>query len=279
LLAESSSPIRGAGFWVENAWLRMLLRIGRGYSWVEVDGFRFFGSSRHERLLWRIKKRRYERLTTELFQSALRPGTVALDIGANVGYYAMIAARGVGPNGRVYAFECVPQTSRFLRHNVRANGFTDTVVVVEQAVSDRIGTARLFIRGWDQTESSIWQQDSARGSLEVETTTVDEMLGGDGVDLVKIDVEGGEVRALAGMQRTLDRSGDVTMFVECNPHALAAAGESVTALLDRIAGFGFDVRVIDEAQQALVTADDELLSPALVEDKSFFRNLYCRRAG
>jgi FkbM family methyltransferase len=265
------------GFWAEHVWLRLLSRLARGYSWVEFGGMVFFGASHHNRLLWRMRKRSFERVATELFIQDIRQGTVVVDVGAYVGYYTILAARKVGPSGRVYSFECFPENYRFLLHNIRANGVSDRVITVPQAASNETGRLPFFVRGGDLTAGSLWRHEGAKRVFNVETTTVDEVLEGQQVGVAKIDVEGGELRVLEGMENTIARSNGTTMVIECYPHLLAAAGASARDLVDRLRDMAFDVQVIEEARRSVVELDDKLLDPAAAEDPTYYRNLYCRK--
>lgn len=270
------SPPR-VGFWAEHLWLCILSGLARGYSWVEFDGMVFFGASRHDRLLWRMRKRSFERVAAELFTHDIRAGAVVIDAGAYVGYYTILAARKVGPTGRVYSFECIPENYRFLLHNIRANGVSKQVIAIPQAASNETGTLPFFVREGDLTAGSLWRREGAKRRVEVETTKVDDVLDGQQVCVVKIDVEGGEIRVLEGMEKTLSRSNGTVMLVECYPHLLAAAGGSARELVDRLRELAFDVQVIDEASRGLVDLDDKLLDPAAAEETTYYRNLYCKK--
>jgi len=86
----------------------------------------------------------YEKSCVQFVASLIRPGMVAFDVGANVGYYTLLLARGVGPNGRVIAFEPDPVNVAHLKEHMRLNKISN-VEIVEAAVSDREGT--VFFRG------------------------------------------------------------------------------------------------------------------------------------
>jgi FkbM family methyltransferase len=260
----------------ERLWLQALPHLARDYAWIERDGLFLFGAKAHQRILYRMARRSFEPFTTELFTAAVKPGMVVLDIGAYIGHYALQAARLVGPEGRVFAFECHPVTFRFLRHNIAINKLGGRVVAAQRAVTDRPGVMPFFLRGGDASMSSLWHSDKAKQTVQVECTTIDEMLGDAQVDVIKLDVEGGEIQALHGMRRTLERAERQVMFVECNPRALARAGGSVAALLECLDGF--DVRVIREREKTLSSDLDELFAAerAAPSDK-YFVNLYCTK--
>ena len=117
----------------------------------------------------------------------------------------------------------------------------------------------------------------ARGAVEVASTTLDRALAGRHVDVIKIDIEGGEPRALAGMAEIVATSPSLVAFVECNPKALARAGTSAAELVAGLHALGFDVSEIDEQEGALRPLSEALLAPERADDPKFFVNLYCRK--
>lgn len=261
----------------EGLWLRLLPHMTRGYAWAPVDGFRMFGATAHQRYLAKLSRGRAEPFTVRLFREHVTPGATVVDVGAYLGYYTLLAARGAGVGGSVLAFECDPVNHRFLLHNLRLNGLGDRVVASSSAVSDRAGSVPFSVGGWDLSTGSLWQEAEAREVLQVASTTLDRELGGRPVDVLKMDIEGGEPRALDGMTETIAASPDLVMFVECNPHALANSGSSALELIDRLRGLGFDVSEIDERRSVCRQLGEELVAGESAENPKFFVNLYCRR--
>lgn len=144
----------------EEAWLRLLPHVTRDYAWAAVDGFRLFGSTGHRRYLSRLERGRAEPYTVQLFREHVRPGIVVVDIGAYLGYYALLGARGAGETGEVHAFECDPVNHRFLLHNLRLNGFGRRVVSSSAAVADRAGSLHFFV----QAETAVWEACGRRAA-------------------------------------------------------------------------------------------------------------------
>jgi FkbM family methyltransferase len=139
----------------------------------------------------------------------LGPGDVVYDIGANLGFFSLIAARLVGPEGRVFAFEPAPENVEAIRSNAELNRI-DNVAVIPRAVSSRAGTARLQIvddQSWSRLEEFGEHPDTER-VLEVETVAIDGLVESGELPpptLVKIDVEGAELVVLEGMRATIER--------------------------------------------------------------------------
>ena len=261
----------------EELWLRLLPRVTRNYAWAPVEGFRMFGATPHQRYLARLRQGRAERFTAQLFREHVRPGMAVVDVGAYLGYYTLLGARGTGPTGRVHAFECDPVNHRFLLHNLRLNGFREAVVARSAAVSDRAGSLPFFVRGGDLSVGSLWQETGAKAVVEVASTTLDQELGGQPVDVLKMDIEGGEPRALEGMKATIAASPNLVMFVECNPNALAASGSSAVQLIEGLRDLGFDMSEIDEKRRECRPIAETLVADETADDPKFSVNLYCRK--
>lgn len=224
---------------------------------------------------------KYEEGTTRLFELLVEPGMVVIDVGAHVGYYSLLAAKQVGPNGKVYAFEPEPHNYELLQRNVALNGRSN-VLTFKEAISDRVGSAKLYLTKLDNGRHSTYRHGLPEsGCIVVDTTTVDAFLGGRGwprVDLVKIDVEGAELDVLNGMGQTLAQSGELKLIVEFNPPLLRNAGADPAQFLNRLAGEGFNVYCIDD-RQGLIPVEaidvDFLVQKLSASEGSV--NLFCRK--
>src|SRR6185369_10140974 len=115
----------------------------------------------------------YEPMETRLFKREIKPGQTVLDIGANIGYYTLIAAKLVGPTGKVYAFEPDPANFRLLKKNVEGNGHTN-VVLVDCAVSDKDQKVRLYLNPSNKGDHRIYDSKDGRSSIAARTIRLDE---------------------------------------------------------------------------------------------------------
>lgn len=142
--------------------------------------------------------------TQRLIGSWLRPGAVFYDLGANVGFFSLIASRLVGPDGHVYAFEPSPTTARALRANILRNGLGN-VTVIEAAAGREDGSAWLDPGDGEASQSARLLAEGGRGGLEVRVMAIDTFVreGARPPDVVKIDVEGAEEDVVLGMCATL----------------------------------------------------------------------------
>jgi FkbM family methyltransferase len=156
----------------------------------------------------------------------VKPGDTVVDVGANIGWNAIRAARLAGPRGRVVAVEPTPDTLAVLRRNVAASGLRS--VMVEPVAAGRVaGECDFFVRGGVSAVNSLFPESRyARVTdvLRVPVVRLDDLVEGQ-VAVVKIDVEGAELDVLEGAPRLLAAPG-VVLIVEWDP------------TLQRMAGYG-----------------------------------------
>lgn len=193
----------------------------------------------------------YERATRQLIERLLPEGGTFLDVGAHVGFYSLVAARKVGPSGRVFAFEPEPDNFRLLRKNIAENG-CENITAVPAAVSVRSGRAEMFVSPQGNDRHSLFRNPGSpvhERKETVDTMTLDDFaasLGWPAIDLVKMDIEGAEPLALAGMSRLLKRSPRLNLIVEFSPGMLAAGGFPPERYLESLARHGLSLSVIED---------------------------------
>ncbi len=181
---------------------RMVLPIVQG----QLKGIKWIvGAGEHGYWLgsYEIRKRR-------AFEEVIKPGSIVYDIGANVGYYSLLAGVLVGSEGIVFAFEPLPRNVTYLRKHVALNQAAN-IRVIEAAVAERSGQARFNLGA-----STAMGHLAESGEIAVKTVGLDDML--DAGDLVpphtmKIDVEGAEYSVLMGAQKLLNKHHP-TLFLD-----------------------------------------------------------------
>lgn len=187
---------------------------------------------------------RYEPALTDIMTELLEPGMSVVDVGAQIGYYTLLAARNVGMEGEVISFEPMPENHRILCRNVDLNRYGDRVRIINKAVSSENGTVDLVVKQRNRGGHSIVKRkkndQDAISTIKVEMTTLDLALDSE-PDLVKVDVEGAEAQVLDGMSSTL-KSKPIVIF-ECNHHEWDCVSSSVFEFVDEQ---GYDLFLISE---------------------------------
>jgi FkbM family methyltransferase len=171
----------------------------------------------------------------------VKPGVVAYDVGANIGYITLLLAHRVGETGRVFAFEALPENVERLRRNIGLNELAAVVTVVPAAVCEATRTVNFLIGPSDdmgKAEGSAGRREvTYSASITVPGLSLDDFVYAQGNPLpavVKMDIEGGEVLALPGMRRLLDEARPLVLLELHGPEAGQAAWDCLTSAGYRI---------------------------------------------
>lgn len=178
-----------------------------------------------------------------IFEGTVTEGSVVYDVGAHVGFYSLLSSVITGPQGKVFSFEPFENNLRFLKEHLRINN-ADNVTIFETAVSDKPGKA-FFAQGIGSFDGRLAES----GGIEVDTITLDDLheLGElPAPDFIKMDIEGGEVAALAGARKLLEQYHP-TIF-------LATHGRDVHArCIEFLESLGYQLSFTDDQPRELST--------------------------
>lgn len=184
-----------------------------------------------------------ENMSTDLIKTSgiIKPGDVVLDLGANIGYYALLESAIVGPDGKIFAVEPSPLNYRVLKENINLNGCTN-IETFSIAMGDYNGKARMFVSNrsnWSRlVEKNL--EDQIDETVMVDISTVDEFLKGRlRPSLIRMDVEGYEINILRGMKQTL-KNDRLSIFVEFHPTLMSE--QECTESFDILEENGFEVK-------------------------------------
>lgn len=175
----------------------------------------------------------------------LRPDDVFFDVGANVGTYACLAAGNL-PDGHIVAFEPEPTNAARLRDNANLNGLD--IEIHQFALADADGTAHLERAGAapGAGEHALADDESDR-TVEVIQRTGDQLIEAEVVPVptvIKIDVEGAELKVLEGLSETLARDTCRLVYCEVHPDRLRSFGHDVDQVRDHLVNAGFTVSIL-----------------------------------
>ncbi len=164
-------------------------------------------------------------------------GTTVIDVGANIGFFTVRFAEWVGANGRVLAIEPDAENLAWLRRRLQKRKLDGRVEVVAAAAAEVGGPIRLSVNRRHPGDHRIGD-----AGIAVEAATIDQLTEQAAlppVSMIKIDVQGAEMRVLAGARRTLARFRP-TLVIEVDDAALRSQGSSARALIDALAAQGYE---------------------------------------
>lgn len=186
---------------------------------------------------------RYEPQETQLALRILQPGMTVVDAGANWGYFTLACAHMVGPLGRVLALEPHPRLAAMLAENVRANGLpqVEALMIAAGSAAGRRAFVAFDERGenWGVSRAA---RPSDAADFDAAVAPIDALADERGlgrVDLLKMDIEGAEADALAGIAGGLARGRYRFVLLECHPEQIAAAGSSLEECLSAFDRAGY----------------------------------------
>lgn len=193
---------------------------------------------------------------TEIMYEILKTGQVIVDIGANIGYYVLMESKIVGPTGKIYAIEPVPDNVTMLRKNIELNGY-DNIEVFCHAMGSSDTVSKIYLSDRCNWHSMIQRNDNGT-SLEVPVYTLDTFLSNKlQPNLVRMDVEGFETEIIKGMVKTLSNTPELMLFIELHPHIMEK--HDVISLLETLRMNGFDVLMAADRREMFSLTIDELL--------------------
>jgi FkbM family methyltransferase len=221
----------------------------------------------------------WEPFETELIQCFLRPGDVFVDIGANIGWYTIVAASIVGVNGHVYAFEPARDNFELAVRNLILNGLQN-VTLEQMAITDRAGTDLLYLSTENLGDHRLFPSDEERSSQAVPVTSLRKYFEGKStpIRMLKVDAQGSEARIFEGLPDDFVRKRDVAaILLEYWPFALEQSGSSAKALIRRLAALNLHCYIIHEGFRGLDPIDLDVLEQRAYGDlrpeTNFFANL------
>jgi FkbM family methyltransferase len=214
-----------------------------------------------------------DRLERDLLQQDIKPGSVVVDAGANIGIYSEFLSTCVGSNGVVHSFE--PDITNFKRLQA-ALAHTRNVQLNQLALSDRSGESSLYVsENLNVDHRAYPTEGEPRKSVAIRSIRLDDYFRpGERVDFIKMDIQGFELHALRGATRVLDENPGVALLLEFWPYGLQQAGASVKAFLSFLKDRNF----------ALSLPEAEGFDPAELADldssnPSHYLNLFAKKRG
>jgi FkbM family methyltransferase len=192
----------------------------------------------------------YEMPVQETLAQYLKPGDIFYDIGANVGFFTIVAAKLVGSLGKVYAFEPEAENIATLRHNAQINQFTH-VSAIAKAVSRTTGQAEFLLANYSggHTLATVGSRADARDVISIDVVSIDDLLSQNEIEsptFVKIDVEGAEIDVLYGMTQTIKEYQPIILYEvdDRNKEIMLSKREEIASFLREC---GYEIKYLADA--------------------------------
>jgi FkbM family methyltransferase len=190
----------------------------------------------------------------------LHLGATMLDVGANIGYFSLLAAQTVGPSGRVIAIEPERRNLRVLRHNVWQH---DTVTIFPVAAWDERTTLELHFNEDNAGDHQVHpERDGGSQGVLVPALPLDEVLRDVTVDVVKIDTQGADHHVIAGLKETLRANPQARLLVEFWLDSMDERGDRGSDVLAGYRSLGRPIALLGEAGSSTSASDEQILAAA-----------------
>lgn len=196
----------------------------------------------------------------------IKPGMVALDIGANYGLYSTAIAKNLGDKGKLWCFEPTPNTANALRRTIEKNGLSQQVEIIEAGLSDHIGTATFYMSPNAELNSLTSDSELSAESLTINLLTLDQCkqeYNWNRIDFIKLDAEGEEANILKQATQTLKDCSPLVMF------ELRHGNQVNHSLINDFKSLGYDSYYLIPGLDILAPLD--LTAPI----DSYLLNLFC----
>jgi FkbM family methyltransferase len=209
----------------------------------------------------------YEKEETAFIKSHLKKDSLFIDIGANIGYYTALAMPVIGENGLIIALEPDPESYSYLTKTIKANKLNN-VKSFKLAAAEKESEQSLFLSTDNRGDNRLYKFEMAENTIKVNTIPVDLLLEQLIIKpesysvFVKIDIQGAEGKAIAGMEKIILNSKELVIVMEFWPKGLKAMNTDPELLLNKLEGWGIQ----------LFELTNKELAP--LSDKTSFINKY-----
>lgn len=212
---------------------KIISKIGSSTYLVRVNDFTFI--ARNIRVYYDlIRYGQYEPVCSYIFKKLIKKGMNVLDIGGNLGYFAIISSFLVGDSGKVYSFEPDPINFKVLNKNLKINKIQN-VLPVNKCVNNEEGIFKFYIHPKIHSCHSLFKTDSGK-SIDVEAIILNKMFKTDNTifHFIKMDIEGAEINALMGMDNVI-KNGTKYLLIEVNKRRIKYIQKTIRDLIEILA--------------------------------------------
>lgn len=217
-------------------------------------------------------KNRQDAFEIKLLEKYVHRGDVVLDIGANIGYYALILAKLVGEKGRVHCFE--PDKKNF-RHLENATAHVGNISINNCAAGPKTELLKIYTSKNLNVDHRTYKPEEFDQEIEIDAVSMDDYMlkkypaEGGRVDFIKMDIQGFEMQAIQGMLSILEKNTDIKIISEFWPYGLKKAGNSVTDYFRFLTEQGFNCYLLKKNELEKLNLDKVMSLEGLGEETYF----------
>lgn len=230
-----------AGVIVKRGLSKVLSKMGfvlpNKYFLIKSYGGKIYLNLRESRMMIDRALGIYEYWKTKLFFHLVKQGMTIVDVGVNKGYYSLLFAKLMNDKGRVLSFEPVPENCFWIRQSIEANGYR-CIKLHQCALSNEESTATFYLGKKSGFGSLFYSSYRTGEMITVKTRMLDKVLDEEGIndiDLMKIDVEGGDLLVLDGTRKLLQTSQKLKIVMDIDVQTIEEKNE----LFELLTSFNF----------------------------------------
>ncbi len=221
-------------------------------------------------------KTKQDAFEIELLKKYIKPGNTIIDIGSNIGFYALILSELAGEKGRVHCFE--PDATNF-KHLQKAAGHLKNITLNHKAIGPNTEKLKIYTSKELNVDHRTYKPEEYDEVIEIDAVNLDEYLTKvpGKVDFIKMDIQGFEMQAIKGMQKTLTENKDIKLISEFWPYGLNKANSSSLEYFNHLVSLQFTCYLFEN--NSLVKMDEKkvLELEKYKDDKSHYYNILATR--
>jgi FkbM family methyltransferase len=223
--------------------------------------------------LYKVFKNKQDYFEIALLKKHIHKKDVVLDIGANIGFYAVILSDIVGPQGMVHCFEPDIQNYKHLKKNT---GKHSNIIINNKAVGSKTEKIKIYTSKNLNVDHRTYKPEVYDKEIEIDAININDYLNQNPkVDFIKMDIQGFEMQAIKGMQTILEKNENIKLISEFWPYGLKKAGSSVTEYFNFLINNGFNCYLIEK--KSLLKLNSEKVKALEVLGEEHYFNIFASR--
>ncbi|MFA5871101.1 MAG: FkbM family methyltransferase [Parcubacteria group bacterium] len=217
---------------------------------------------------------RFELATRKIFSNLIKPESNFVDVGAHFGFYSLLVSKIIS-SGNIFSFEPVERSVDIFKRNIVLNGFKG-IKIFNFAISDKKGKKDFYISAL--SDSCGFTQHPRAGSIrkiKIETNSLDNVIGDEKIDVVKIDTEGHEVGVILGMKKIIANNPKIKIILEFNPKCIRSAGIKISQFAEVLKAANLEIHMIKDSGPFLINLTENFNKWEDYLDEISYANLLC----